>query len=354
MQVDFLIVGQGLAGSLLAWEMLKRGKRVIVVDPGMENASTVAAGIINPVTGMRLVKTANAESLLQAAKQCYGELSEMFKRPFFSDKPMIRIFQTDSERTQAEKRTYNPRYRTYFGELISSGETIGEFNSPYGYIEQTRTGYLNNKALLACLKQFLLERNSYLSAYFDYDLKFSNTQVIWRGIAAAHVIFCEGYRIQDNPWFNWLPLQPAKGEILTLTYDKAMPEVIYNFGNWLLPLEMGKIRLGATFDHTFINDSPTSPGRMSLLDNLKTYHPALAQAEVCVHQAGVRPCTLDKNPFLGRHPCYKQIALFNGFGAKGSLQIPWYSQRFADFIINEAPLPVSCDIRRYESIHFSG
>ncbi len=54
---DFLIVGQGLAGSLLAWELMQRGAKVLIVDNGMPNASQVAAGLINPITGMRFAKT---------------------------------------------------------------------------------------------------------------------------------------------------------------------------------------------------------------------------------------------------------------------------------------------------------
>ncbi|HBA65740.1 MAG TPA: FAD-dependent oxidoreductase, partial [Methylococcaceae bacterium] len=57
MDIDFLIVGQGLAGSLLAFELIQRNAQVMVVDDGRENASEVAAGLINPVTGIRLVKS---------------------------------------------------------------------------------------------------------------------------------------------------------------------------------------------------------------------------------------------------------------------------------------------------------
>jgi glycine/D-amino acid oxidase-like deaminating enzyme len=149
-------------------------------------------------------------------------------------------------------------------------------------------------------------------------------------------------------------LQPAKGEILTLAYDKPLPDVIYNFGNWLLPLKQGKIRLGATFDRELINTLPTIAGRESLLNKLEAYHPNLAQARIDAHQAGIRSCSLDKQPFVGRHPRYPQLAVFNGFGAKGSLQIPWYSRCFADYLLNQSPLPLTCDIQRYVPTHFPG
>lgn len=56
----FLIVGQGIAGSVLAWTLLQRGAKVQLADPKLRSSSSrVAAGIINPVTGKRFVKSWN-------------------------------------------------------------------------------------------------------------------------------------------------------------------------------------------------------------------------------------------------------------------------------------------------------
>ena len=74
MPVEVLIVGQGLAGSLLAWQLIEHGFRVLVIDDGAENASQVAAGLINPVSGLRLLKTADSETLLAAAHALYRQL----------------------------------------------------------------------------------------------------------------------------------------------------------------------------------------------------------------------------------------------------------------------------------------
>ena len=50
-----MICGQGLAGTLLAWELVRLGSRVVVVDPGETvTSSKVAAGIVTPITGKRV------------------------------------------------------------------------------------------------------------------------------------------------------------------------------------------------------------------------------------------------------------------------------------------------------------
>src|SRR5690606_14851299 len=64
MEVDFLLVGQGIAGTLLSYRLIKNGKRVHVIDqPEKNTCSRVAAGLFNPVTGRNLVKTWHADQI---------------------------------------------------------------------------------------------------------------------------------------------------------------------------------------------------------------------------------------------------------------------------------------------------
>ena len=50
--LDYLLIGQGISGSVLAWQLLKVGKRIVVINNTLANrASSVAAGVYNPITG---------------------------------------------------------------------------------------------------------------------------------------------------------------------------------------------------------------------------------------------------------------------------------------------------------------
>jgi choline dehydrogenase-like flavoprotein len=164
MTIDFLIVGQGLAGSLLAWRLIQRGCKVVVVDNGLESASQVAAGLINPVTGMRFVKSAEVDSLLPVAKQCYVELADFFQQDFYIEKPMLRIFNNAKEQGNCQKRLNNPDYQAYLGDMHTA---IPPLNSPFGAVTQQQTGYLLTRPLLACLKAFFIANNCYQQAVFD-------------------------------------------------------------------------------------------------------------------------------------------------------------------------------------------
>ncbi len=347
MMIDYLIIGQGLAGSLLAWELMQRGCRVVIVDNGGENASQIAAGLINPVTGMRFVKSAETDILLPAAKNYYSSLSGFFHQQFFIEKPMVRIFKSEMEKDAASKRLNNPEYLNYIGKIQMETFLNRNLASPFGYLEQKQTGYLLTAPLLECMKEYFISRNSYRLNNFDYSEIELDPIVNWKDLHPKAVIFCEGYLATRNPWFSWLPFQPVKGEIITLQHQVELPDKIINHGNWLIPIDENQIRIGATFDRENLNTQITEVGKSELMLALSILTDALSNSTLINHQANVRPCTKDRQPFIGRHPEHTQLAIFNGFGAKGSLQIPWYSQRFADHLLSGTLLPPSCNIRRH-------
>jgi glycine/D-amino acid oxidase-like deaminating enzyme len=333
----------------LAWELIQRGRKVIIADNGQENASQVAAGLINPITGMRFVKSADVDTQLPIALHCYSQLAAFFRQEFYIEKPMLRLFRSETESINAHKRLNNPEYQAY----ISNRQPPSHLATPFGYLEQKQTGFLLTRPLLACFKAFFIANHSYRQADFCYqDLQLSPT-LHWQDIFPKHIIFCEGHQASLNPWFSWLPFQSVKGEILTLEHQRQLPDHILNYGNWLIPLNSHQIRIGATFDRENLNTQVTEQGKNDLLTALSQILPHLCPTLIG-QQANIRPCTRDRHPFIGWHPKQNQLAIFNGFGAKGSLQIPYYSQHFADALLNGTPLTRSCDIQRHYETHFPG
>lgn len=339
---------------MLAWELIQRGCKVVIVDNGQENASQVAAGLINPITGMRFVKSADIDTLLPTAKHCYSQLADFFQQEFYVEKPMLRIFRSDSELKNAGKRHNNPEYQAYLGDTQPPGKAINHLATPFGFLDQKQTGYLLTRPLLYCLKAFFIANDSYRQADFNYRDVQLQPSLRWQDIASKQIIFCEGYKATQNPWFSYLPFQPVKGEILTLEHQTQLPDKILNYGNWLIPLNAHQIRIGASFDRENLNTQTTEQGKNDLLNALSQVSADLTHTTLINHQANIRPCTQDRQPFIGHHPEHNNIAIFNGFGAKGSLQIPWHSQHFVDALLNGTPLPHSCNIQRHYETHFTG
>lgn len=347
--LDFLIVGQGLAGSLLAWSLLQRGKQVVVAEDHHRTSSSIAAaGLINPVTGQRLVKGKEVDECLASAQQCYRTLEQRFDTTLLHEIPMQRLI-SDSKLLEAwQQRSGDPAYRPYLGDYFPSGASGMPLNDPHGSFRQTHTGYLAVGTLLARLRDELMARDAYIAARISHDeLHLSADGVQWGELRATQVIFCEGYLAQQNPWFSWLPLQPAKGEILTLDGYGQLPEVIVNGGHWLLPLADGHHKLGATFEREQLDETLTTEARRELLAALPELLHEPPECRVVDHRAGVRPGTRDKQPFLGVHPQHAPLAIFNGFGSRGSLLIPWHAELFADVLCDGRTLPSHLDIRRH-------
>ena len=351
MPIDVLIVGQGLAGSLLAWELLRQRFRVMVIDTGSENASQVAAGLINPVTGQRLVKSTDVDECLPVAMACYRQLSEAFKQAFFVPVPMLRILKNPREREVASRRLAEPAYRAF---LQAAGSDRAGINSPFGLLKQQQTGYLRTRLLLDTLREFLIANASYRKTCLNYDEIVLQARPRWRDIQMHHVVFCEGHLACNNPWFGNLPFQPAKGQILSCQVDAHCPKQILNFGHWLIPNSQRQFKIGATFEPGKTDTEPTEQARQLLLQSLAEVCPDMRSIEVVAHQAGVRPCTLDKQPFVGSHPRHPNLHIFNGFGAKGSLTIPWHARRFVAALKQQVPLPIRSDIQSYEQTYFPG
>ena len=92
-QTEFLIIGQGISGTFLTWYLQKAKRPFIVIDHFQQHSSSrVAAGIINPVTGRRIVKSWMIDTLLPFALKAYEEFSSQLGITAISRKKMIDFF----------------------------------------------------------------------------------------------------------------------------------------------------------------------------------------------------------------------------------------------------------------------
>ena len=348
----FIIIGQGLAGSLLAWRLIEQGKKVLVIDSCFQQTtSRTAAGLINPVTGKRLVKPDNIANYLAEAKKLYTDLSFSFGEKFLFEKQQLKLFQTEDDVLQWQKRRKDEAYAAYFGEQFQAINKSFLKADSLGGFEQKQCGYLDTVSLLDKLRCFLLEKNSFVKAELNLnDLKIRRDSVEWKGYQAEKAVFCDGYHLQNNPWFSWLPLQPVQGEIITLETDQTLPEEIIQFGKWLLPTSNKQFKLGATWQWQPLDEVSTKKAHTELTEACYAEFPQLKDAKLIKANVGIRPATKDKSPFIGTHPKQPQLMVFNGFGSKGSLLIPWYSQCFSRYLLQGDPLPKHVDISRYSHV----
>ncbi len=350
-RVDFLIAGQGLAGSLLAWELLQGGARVLVVDAADPSAaSRIAAGLINPVTGQRLVLKPAARAQLIAGRRLYSTLEQALSQRLYRPLPLLRLFRRPAERARWERRLGEPGYRDYL-EPLASAQPPG-VRAPYGIGVQRQTGQLDIPILLRRLRDWLQARDAWRRGRIEpAELEFCSSAVRWGQVRAGQLIFCDGWEARQHPWFSRLPWQPVKGQILDLRLRApALESSILNAGYWLLPRGNGRFRLGASYDRERPDRRPTPAARERLLQALDQLLDPLPGFSVERQLAGVRPATRDKQPFLGLHPRQSRLGICNGFGSKGGLMIPFYAERLAAHLLRGTALPPEADIVRHAEL----
>ena len=245
---DIIILGQGLAGSLLAWELAGRRRHVLVLDDESPNAaSRVAAGLVNAVTGPRLALTPDADRLLATMRRTISGIETRFGASLFHPLPLIRRFESERMLDYWRRRIQDPAYANHLDHRTLSPSAVAPVEAPLGGFCQYQTGWLDCAGLIRLLGDWLEARGCLRREGIRHDgIRVGADDVRIGALRARTLIFCEGYRLADNPWFDWLPLQPAKGEILTLQADHDLPRRIFSAGRWLVPLEQNRFRFGAT------------------------------------------------------------------------------------------------------------
>ena len=346
--LDFIIVGQGIAGSNLAFALLARGAKILIIDDFWRGAAClVAAGVINPITGQRLVKSWRSESAHPCAKKFYKNLEGVLSAKFFHDRKILQLCKSPEEHRLWAKRKADAAYAEFIGEGSLSHAFEG-LNDSCGHYFIERSAWVEPSAIMPAYAAYFEARRLLLRENFDFGaLKVSAENVEYKGVSAKAAIFCDGWRAARNPYFSWLPYRPAKGEILRVATSAPLPEHIVHRGNWLMKCAGGQFRVGSTWDRENLDTAPTQPARAELLRAARSILPNAALGEVLEHRAGVRPCTATTRPHLGVHPTFKRIFSFNGFGSKGYALTPFFARQFAGYLHGENAIDPEADLARH-------
>ncbi|RMF22060.1 MAG: FAD-binding oxidoreductase, partial [Bacteroidetes bacterium] len=318
MSVDFLIVGQGLAGSLLAWNLEKAGATVCLLDEGSPRAaSRVAAGIVNPLTGRRLAKSWRIDELLPFAKTTYDELADLLRAPLFHSMPIVRAAATPKEANDWMGRAADPAYATYLKAPSQANRWEPVLRPAPLYVEIRGGGRVEMGRLVESLRDHWQKEKCWMQGRMDFGkLHLEGGGIRYEELRAGAVVFCEGAVGRANPHFSWLPFAGVKGEVLLVRMAGFPESAIVKQGLFIVPLGGGVFWVGAGYEHQFEDAEPTAAERRRLEEQLRQI--VKLPFEVVSHRAAVRPTTRDRRPFLGRHPVHPELVIFNGLGTKGA------------------------------------
>ena len=342
----YLIVGQGLAGTLLAFSLLEKGEEVLVADDYEHvSASSVAAGMWNPVTFKRLAASWLAKEMLQEMNATFLNLEEKLGTKFFHALPVARMFNSIQDANFWDEKSDHPDVGRYLSSRTN--RSVQEnFISPFGNSEVNECGWLNVPKFREAAKNYFIENGNFIQeSVEECEVDFLENEVQWKGKTFDKLILCTGVGVNKWNGFEKLDLIPNHGQVLDLHIEDLELDAIANFGQFLLPYGNGKFRLGATYDWNEVPDVATDEAREFLLSELK----ARLNKEVVVesHKTGYRPTTRDRRPILGFAETNALLGVFGGLGSKGVLLAPYFAKMFAGALTENTSIPKEVNASRF-------
>jgi glycine/D-amino acid oxidase-like deaminating enzyme len=319
------IVGQGLAGTCLAWELWQRGAKFLLVDREAGGSSRVAAGMINPVTGKNFEPSPRIAEFLPEALEFYQAVEKLTGKVVWHPLPVLRLAESEKEWHKMLVKSAQPDVRRWLANGGIPVETAGWL----GALELTGGGRLDTRTFLDASRGFFRQLGFYQEAEVSPP-------------GAGNRIWCEGATGLMSGKYG--PHRCAKGEILTIRADGwDESRIRVGAGGWLVPLGNGLFKAGSTYEWNELDELPTEKGRGRVTEIINRL--GGGSFEIIGHEAGIRPILRRSEPLIG--PLGGGDWMFNALGSKGSLYAPGMARRLADWITEGTEAEPEFDFRHF-------
>jgi glycine/D-amino acid oxidase-like deaminating enzyme len=348
MEVDFLIVGKGLCGTLLGRCLVQAGRSVVVIDDGSpQAASRVAGGIINPVTGKRLVRSWMTDELLPFARTAYRQIEDELGVPVLKESSILDFFANNEQRG-----IFSDRVAEHVADLsikTNEQEWASYFRFNYGIGEIKPSLLVDIGLLINGWGTILKEKATVIEAAFSWDECLVEADgVLYKEIRAKKMICCEGAGGGLNPYFGQLPWSKDKGEAIIAAIPGLPRAHIFKQEFAIVPWKEDLFWIGATHDWKYTNMLPTTAFRKRVEVQLGYW--LKLPYEIKDHIVAARPANLERKPFVGLHPKYPSIGILNGMGGKGVSMAPYFAHQLAGHLLHGGAISPEVDVRRFAGI----
>lgn len=342
-KVKYLIIGQGLTGTWMGYYLLQQGIPFkMVTTPDIPSATSVASGVINPVTGRRIVQTWMIDKLLPFAREAYKSFQQNEQVQLIHETsialihPSLQMKESFDDRLVHDniylRENNNPTWASFF-------------HSPFGFGQIEQCYWID-------LIQFLKLGQKKLSKVLIQDqLNMADLQLLeqsiqWKNIHAEKIIFCDGVNMLHNPYFKTLPMVPNKGEALIVKIPGLPTHLIYKTSITLVPWKEDLFWIGSNYEWDYSDLLPSENFKEKMINALDTF--LKLPYKVIDHLVGLRPANRDRRPFVGLHPKFPQIGICNGMGAKGCSLAPYFAQQLIAHMEQGKSIEPEADIKRFD------
>ncbi|MDP5093809.1 MAG: FAD-binding oxidoreductase [Polaribacter sp.] len=347
MKIDYIIVGLGLAGLAFVEELLHANKSFIVFEDDSQTSSLVAGGVYNPVILKRFTPVWNAKEQLEIALPFYENLERKFNQKFDEKFQTKKAFKSIEEQNNWFAALDKPNLTDYLEPNIDTKKYKGILGD-VGFGNVRETGRIDTLKLVESYRDYLQKENKIRFEKFDYSqIVFQENSITYKDINANKIVFCEGFGMKQNPFFNQLPLNEAKGELITIHAPELNIDFLLKSTLFVLPLGNDLYKVGATFNWKDKTSNPSEEGKNELIEKLQKV--LTIPYEIVAQTAGIRPTVKDRRPLVGVHLKHKQLAILNGLGTRGVMIAPTVAKQLFQHLEHHEKLDAEIDISRFSS-----
>ena len=331
----FLIVGGGVGGLFVAKKLCDAGHAFTLIDNAENKSSAVAAGLINPLVFRRMTLSWRTDEFIPKAVEEYRSIEQETGSSFFHSLNIRRLFSSEQERQFWIDKHKLPEFSPYMNPLTDEDVTYAKAKNDFGTGRVKQAFYVDTVTFIAKAKEWLATKGEVVKEQLNYA-DIDPVLASFKGKSYSGIIFCEGVYVRENPWFNFLPISSTKGEVLTISSNELPEHESLNRKCFVLPLGEKSFKVGSTYVWNTYDDKVTEEGRKQLQENLK--YITDSSCEIINQQAGMRPTTVDRRPFIGKHPEFDKLFVLNGLGTKGYLLAPLLSAELCSWLDGKSEL----------------
>lgn len=334
---DVLIVGAGVIGSSIAYELTKRGAHVVLAEQGLagEKASSAAAGMlgaqaeINPASPLY--------SFAQSSKKQFPHLQKELKEQTGIDielvqKGMIKLARNEEEANEMKRHmSLLPEHEEQVSwveaeEMAGYEPALSTLHTGGMWIPED--GHVNASMLSTAYAQGAVQLGAKLLEYTQIESFLVENEKLVGALTNTGPIYCDQVVVAGGAWSGRLLKEagieleayPVKGECFSVTMNQPLLQAtIFSEGCYIVPKKAGRLLVGATETaHTF-SEKVNVKGIAHLMERAIELVPALQDAHWEKAWAGIRPQTIDGLPYMDEHPSYSNLWIATGHYRNGIL-----------------------------------
>jgi D-amino-acid dehydrogenase len=353
---DVVVVGGGLVGTALAYELVTMGARVVLVDRHDAGRATDAgAGILSPES--MSVDDASWFALARGSGEHYRSLvptleGDGTRATGYAVTGLLRVAFREWEDDLFAANLALARDRRVAVEEITPEEArrrfppLGEMRAAWYSPDAAR---IDGRSMTAALLDAAIARGLTVVHGGVDDVRTAGgrvTEVLTAGVSTK----CDAVAIAGGAWTPALasrldatiPVLPVRGQIVHLRLEgvatASWPIVSPLLSQYIVPWADGRVAVGATLEPDAGFDArPTAAGMRQLFSEMLRLAPGLAEATFLEVRAGLRPVSADDAPVLGALPGWDNAFVCTGHGANGLLLGPYSAHLVAQLVQGGAP-----------------